>query len=246
MNRIYLFLALSMGITSAATAQTRNINLESKIVKPANGSTITGGTNLNVEYTFTNKGPAAIKAGDTLVYADPFNQPNQVWIRVLTADKNMNDTISIKRTYPVSTNIQNGTNLQYCIVAGVWKGSANTPIQETDTSNNDACNTGITVTGGTNSVAGVKLKDGGVKEGLAIVPNPASFDVKFDFVSNSAAEVKARVIDVTGREVYNHSFGKAYVGQTNYGLNISGLNNGIYFVELSQESRRAIGKMIKQ
>lgn len=245
MKRIYLFLALVMGITSAVTAQTRNINLESKIVKPAAGSTITGGTTLNIEYTFTNKGTGAIKAGDTLVFADPFNNPNEIWIRVMTSDKNTNDTISIKRAQPVGTGIQNGTNLQYCIVGGVWKGSANTPLMETDTSNNDACVGGITVTGGTTGVAGINLKNDGTQESLIIVPNPASAQVKFDFVANSAAEVKVRVIDITGREVFTQNFGKAYVGQTNYSLNISNLNNGIYFVEMAQEGRRANGKVVK-
>lgn len=243
MKRIYLLMILFVALVGSASART--INLKCTMVKPTNNTPVTVGTQFPVQITWTNMGPDAIMPGDSLLYVFTGAPSGTIYYRAITTTKNMNDTMNFSANFNFST-AQNG-NLNFCFVGVIAKGSANTSITDNDTTNNRAC-TNIIISGGTSTgVPQVSMnEDNGGISNLAIIPNPATDDVKFNFVSNSAAEVNAKITDITGRVVYTHNFGKAYQGQSNYSLNVSQLNAGIYFIEIGQEGRRAVGKLIKQ
>jgi len=77
---------------------------------------------------------------------------------------------------------------------------------------------------------------------LEVYPNPASekLHVVFDLVGQSEIEI----IDMTGRHVNKTYYDAA--GFTNYSLDISSLNKGVYFVRVSAEGQSNILRFIKQ
>ena len=77
---------------------------------------------------------------------------------------------------------------------------------------------------------------------LQVYPNPASdrINVLFDLVGQADIEI----IDMTGRRVYNtrHNAG----GFTNYSLDVSSLNPGVFFIRVSADGESNVLRFIKE
>lgn len=84
----------------------------------------------------------------------------------------------------------------------------------------------------------------GNNETLALYPNPAVDEVKFDMKPDRAENVLVSVKDLTGREVASKDYGKLPVGvNTTLSIDLRQLKAGLYFVEWSSGERRATGKL---
>jgi len=81
-------------------------------------------------------------------------------------------------------------------------------------------------------------------EPLALYPNPATDEVRFDMKPDRAENVVVSVKDLTGREVARKDYGKLPVGiSTTLSLDLRQLKAGLYFVEWNSGERRAVGKL---
>lgn len=85
---------------------------------------------------------------------------------------------------------------------------------------------------------------GGAREALSLYPNPATSEVGFDIRPDKAEKVTVSVLDISGRTVLTHDFGKLPVGvKTSLRLDVRQLKEGFYFVSWSSGERRGIGKL---
>lgn len=238
MRKIYvLSAALFLGFT--ANAQ-RNINLQASITAPNAGATVTYNVATTFTYVFKNLGPTAIAATDTILYVDPLTPSGQAFF-VTGKSKAMNDTIMITKSATLVTAPNGAYN--WCINSQAW--NRTNPFTETDTSNNDACRNlnfvGFPTTGIKDIVAARDINT----VNLGIAPNPATAEIKFDFVAINNSEVVLSITDLTGRVIRSFNYGKAFVGKNNYTYNVAELPTGLYIVELNQDGQRAIGKLNK-
>jgi len=84
-----------------------------------------------------------------------------------------------------------------------------------------------------------------IKEGnsLNIYPNPATDDIFVSFEATAMANASISVTDITGRNVASAT---ALFSVGRQVIRISGLNNGIYAVQIHSEAFQYTGKMISQ
>lgn len=235
MKKIYTLAALLLATTTATFAQ-RVIDLEVIQVKPTNGTAVVVGTAFDYEVTFKNKGTGTILPADTLLYT--FTGTTDVYYRT-GVTKNVNDTFQLKTQLTFSA-APNGS-YDFCTIAAIVGNN----ITDPDTTNDFDCST-ITISGGTNSVKKITAAIAGNRlESFAVSPNPAVNEVSLNYVANSSTNVSARVLDIRGRTVMTYDFGKGFNGKS-FKLDVSALNSGIYFIEMNENGRRSVGKMIKQ
>lgn len=231
MKKIYS-LALLMMLAVGAFAQ-RDISVA--ITNPTNGQNIQTQTpfNLNLVVTVVS---GTINPVDTVLYT--FNGSNFYGRFGMT--KNQGDTIQFSRSLQYDSTATSGTK-NFCVLAAIYVNGA--LEQDPDTTNNTNCvslnvqNVGI----GNGPVATAAQ----ISKTLSIAPNPANNVISFDFAAISNDKVQARVVDITGRTVLVQEFA-AYTGKNDFKLDISGLNSGVYMVELSQDGQSSKGKLIKQ
>lgn len=239
MKKIYLALVVLMVGSSASFAQ-KNIKFEVTLANPAAGATIPAGVPFTQSVIVKNLGPGVIVPADSVALVDGTSAAGSAYV-YFGRTINVGDTIQINRAgYNYPTSVPGGA-ADYCIQ--VFALNRATPILF-DTTGAFKCNA-IKITGGTGIGENI-LKEGVDVEQLSVKPNPANGAIEFDYISKTNAEVVASVYDLSGRVVLTNNYGKAYVSQTGYKLDISGLNTGMYFVEIRQEGFKAVGKVSKQ
>jgi hypothetical protein len=89
---------------------------------------------------------------------------------------------------------------------------------------------------------GVSVETPGRVQLFQVYPNPASdrINVVFDLVGQAAIEI----IDMTGRRVYATRYHAG--GFTNYSLDVSSLNPGVFFIRVSAEGESNVLRFIKE
>lgn len=75
---------------------------------------------------------------------------------------------------------------------------------------------------------------------LFLYPNPTNGNINIDIHQNVLSSVNIKVLDITGKEVYNQAMG----GLKNT-IDLSSLTQGIYFVEITYEGIKVIKKHTK-
>jgi hypothetical protein len=72
-----------------------------------------------------------------------------------------------------------------------------------------------------------------ISESLTIYPNPSSSYTNLEFRLDENKEVNLQVLDITGKVMISESFGSMAQGKQRLNLDVSGLANGIYFINLN-------------
>ena len=91
----------------------------------------------------------------------------------------------------------------------------------------------------------------GVSENLVVnklvsYPNPATDEIKIKFDIKNNSNVSIRLIDITGKELTNHSLGQLSSGTYRESFNTSSFASGVYFIEFSLDGEKIIERfMIK-
>ncbi len=245
MKRIYLLVALLLAIGSNVFAQ-RTIDLNVTLASPTNGKSIQIRSaapydTFVVKVVYKNQGPSAINSGDTLYYA--YSGSGGTYYAVFNKTLNMNDTTSVSSKFWYTGGTAGPAT--FCWAAIVRNGT--TINTDPDTADNRAC-VNVTLTQGGTGVPQLQSnlnESNRVKQALAFYPNPANSEITMQYVSGSTSEVKARILDITGREVAVKNFGASYIGQTNFKMNVSSLPQGLYVIEVAQDGIRSIAKMNK-
>lgn len=269
MKRIYLLLAAAAGLTMSAHAQ-RIVNVVVSFDDPVAGSTINCTDSFQAGYTFVNEGPDDILPTDTFAFADfesvydPSGGVSNIFIGQASQVIHAGDTISqeswMSHFNRIGTMVDTSdfsfvnppfTDKGY-ILFGQFLGfghiTNNTFVfddtQVKDTTNDDDiagalitlhCGTGL------NDLIG----DSHTKATLFAYPNPATNLVSFKYTFTKGNAV-ARITDIAGRVVLTKDFGKQTAGEKVLSVDVSGLNAGMYYLELVTDDTRAIGKITVQ
>ena len=238
MKKIYILSALLLaGLSGFGQTHKFSVNL----LSPTNGQTLTQGVQFNQQVVITNVGPSAITPNDSIAYVDPTTPSGQVFIRT-GYTKAVNDTIQINKVLTL-TGGTSQTNVSYCVTAFMFSaGGIRTGF---DTVGWRSCRTVNTVTTPA-SIGEATYSESSTKGTLEMFPNPTSGHmISFNFTTPSNEELNAQVFDIIGRKVLSHSFGKQSSGKSNFNLDISSLQQGMYIVELQQGPYKFSGRLLK-
>lgn len=238
MKKIYILSALLLaGLSGFGQTHKFSVNL----ISPSNGQTLTQGTPFPQQIVITNVGPGSISPTDSIAYADPSTPQGQVLIRT-GYTKGVNDTIQINKSLTLSGG-QSQTNVNYCVVAFLFSNGGIKP--GFDTVGWRSCKTVNTVTS-PSSIGEATYSESSTKGTLKMFPNPTSGNlISFQFTTPSDEELNASIFDIIGRKVHTHSYGKQSSGKSDFSLDISNLQQGLYIVELQQGQYKFSGTLVK-
>lgn len=265
MKRIFTTLALLTAFASGASAQ-RSCDIEVMLVTPTTDTPVTtvlgcGTTDsLRMNVIAINNGPGSLVKNDTFWYNSPLSDVNYVRGFLVDTTYGVGDTLlagnitmaysQIKKLWGSSGSglaevpkaSFNTNNTIYAAVfscdrIGGYGGSA---VTDPDEDNNADvglvkinCGTGIDDLFGNSKM-----------QTLATYPNPAYDKVSFKYnFNNNAATV--RITDIAGRIVLSRDFGKQS-GEKELSMDITALKNGMYYLELITDDKRAISKITVQ
>lgn len=251
MKRIYVTLALLGLLTTGAYAQ-RYCDIETVLVTPTEGTTLPCTGTFPIKYLFINHGPDAILASDTLVGLDPEIQNPETGSftyggeAVAAGDTLIGyDTLtSLALTGALINDAGDAFELapfadgNYKYFAWFLGFSDTTAVIDTVESNNLSVH-GIIINCGTGIADAVNGLD---RTALFAYPNPANDKVSFKY-SFKAGNAAVRVTDIAGRVVMTQEFGKQTAGERTMTVDVSSLNNGMYYLELVTDDKRAITKL---
>lgn len=260
MKQIFTTLALLTAFAYGTSAQQRTTDVLAVWVSPDTGvlNTLPCNDSFDVEFLFINVGPGTVTTADTLFFINPLTPEGRVNYRPTTAPIAAGDTIvhygfkaklsQIQRLADpndnyadVFTPFANGNYAMYAAIASFY--NAATPpagYLAIDTSGEPgAAATAVKIDCGGTGID--DLFAGSQKQTLVTYPNPAKDKLSFKYnFQNAAASV--RITDIAGRVVLRKDFDKQS-GARELSLDVSALNNGMYYLELVTDKQRSISKV---
>jgi len=87
----------------------------------------------------------------------------------------------------------------------------------------------------------VGIEENNLSYNLSVYPNPFSSVLNIDIPGNENGNTEVKVFDLLGKSVYTENF-----SGLSHSLNLSGLEKGIYFVEINNGKNKVIKKLIKE
>lgn len=124
--------------------------------------------------------------------------------------------------------------------AGVSPNQSGSMMAPDDASSNNVGATVFTF-GNPNDSTGIKDIDNS-KNALVVYPNPANTSISVKYNFEQAATASVRVMDIFGRTVINNALGFQTVGEKEFNVNLNGLAQGLYTIEISTENGRATNR----
>lgn len=239
MKRIYMMFAFLLALSFGAKAQSTDLALYTNL---KTGDTIIIDSVNSVSYilafTFVNKGANALTATDKIHLSTEYQTFN---LSLPAAGMPVNDTLYFIDTVSLSNGPASGV-VTWC--DSIWAtNAAGAVILDPVMPNNYNCkNVYIKNRNGKTGLG--DIFKGAEKVTLVTYPNPASnlVSFKFDFANTTAS---VRITDIAGRVVMTKEFGKLS-GEKELNMDISALNNGMYYLELTTDGKRGISKFTVQ
>lgn len=229
-----------------ANAQTiKNCDISVEITSPVNNAVIPHGDSVFVSFNYTNHGPDVLPAGDTLF----FDSPAGVLFSALLIDLPVNSTIIMNNSLIVWNPTNDTLSADICILHvpqdSITYANGSHPTKTYNDSNtvNDLSCVHIFLKG-LDSTTAIK-NIGSENPLLSLYPNPAKDVIHFQLNQQlQSVYSNAIITDIQGRIVKTVTPLRS-VGNE-YSINISNLNNGIYFIELQSQDavNKVKGKMI--
>lgn len=251
MRKIKQFIvsATLMAIGTQTFAQVRICDLQVRLNSPSDNMELHANDTVWIEFTIVNNGPDSIMANDTLWFWDL----NNVYPFVAGSNIPGNTTKDFTRNdlgYSIiaPTQIQQDSEVQFCIKLVNQSTLVPTPVitfEDNDTANNWSC---VDVTLKSEDIPSTVFEfSNELQEQLNFYPNPASTEVLVGTSLIKEEKVIMVIKDIAGREVGRKDYDTISSKNTNLlRLNTSGLNEGIYIIELNTGSRKAVGKVLIQ
>lgn len=240
------FFLLCMVVLCTSVSAQRYCDLE--VIGGVTGTTIhidpAGATPTYFDLYFRNNGADTLKKTDTVYFFSDFlTGGGRAFISPVTLTPGAE--INIKDTFYFETGPAEGN---YKLCDSVWSTSIVSDLAiDTVVLNNKNCRTLNVVKVKPSGIAEASATPGKGGSGiLQISPNPASQIVSLNFVAGNSGEVGSSVYDVSGRLVLQHNYGPSSGGQSEYQLDVSPLQPGIYFITIRQEGLQLSGKLIRQ
>lgn len=264
MKRILTTLAMLTAFAFGASAQ-RSIDMEVTLISPTADTPVTtvlgcGTTDtLRMNILAINRGPDQILTGDTVWYGSPRSDIGYISGFLADTTYGVGDTVVAGNLNIAYSQIMklwgsdgsgglveiakadlNTNNATYAAIFSIERiGGVTSAVNDDNTDNNYGvglvrlnCATGLTDLFGTK------------KEALNAYPNPTTGKLTFKYnFENTTASV--RITDIAGRVVMSQEYGKQS-GVKEITMDVSALNNGMYFMELVAGEKHAISKVSVQ
>lgn len=251
MKKTLFLAAAALGLATAANAQ-RNLDLEWILRVPNNDSGVPSlpcNDSFQVAFTIVNHGPESLVVGDTLWYQAPWTDQGRVSGLIIQSTVAAHDTVGtvVRTTHknetkslidPTSGSLVYGNfaNQQYAyyILGETISGVNGREADLNDTTDFSFAMIEYTCNGSTsvNELA---------KTTLNVYPNPANSSINFTHNFNKATEATVKVLDLMGRTVIVENY-DVNAGSKNFNIDVTGLANGSYFVELTTAEERGVTK----
>ncbi len=241
----FLLLALSCVLMHAASKAQRNCNLELNMVSPYYQSVIQRGAPVDVIVTVKNLGPDTVKATDTINYFIAIDN-NYVYVGASILGLRSSDMALPVNGSPQTINVFKQLIFlslivgyhDFCVVA-VLQNHSTDSCQDTLTANNTACkkvwlNKFLVGTGTQLAV-----------HPLTLYPNPATGSIRLDYTMPAMQPVNITIYNVQGMELQQFRT-STDGGHQLRDLDISKLEKGIYFVQVSNGAESHTLKFCKQ
>lgn len=264
MKRILTTLALLSAFAFGAAAQ-RTCDIEILVPSPSKDTpfTVLGCATtdtLRMDLIGINHGPDALQQGDTFWYNSPLSDLSYINGFIVDTTYNEGDTVlfeTLSIGYAEINKLWGSdggtglvevgkddftTNSNYAALFQMARiGGNGTTVTDPDDDNNYDYGIVSYVCGGTSLD---DLFGGNKKQTLVTYPNPTTGKLAFKYnFENTAASV--RITDIAGRVVMSQEFGKQS-GVREISLDVTSLNNGMYFLELTAGNNHAISKVTVQ
>jgi hypothetical protein len=241
MKKLYSFLILLMLACSTSYKASAQADL---VLLHAVSDTIECG-NLTPSYIFpfgfVNLGPNALTSTDTLYLKTYYSGTGFYKLLLPGTGFPVGDTLYFSDTLYFENTFHATAIVQWC--DSLWaRNSSNAIIMDPVVANNKTCAT-VQIINDPASVKNVEARANSLK--LDVYPNPASKTISFDFYANSLLEPTVSITDLTGRKVISQNLGKVN-GAHKANIDVTGLNSGIYVIELTLGYKKQVGKFVIQ
>lgn len=237
--------------TGAAFSQANlpHADISVQLTQPQNDTTIHYGDSLYVSYTYTNNGPDALPAGDTLFFGVNLNY---VWYSVLLQDMHPGNTFIYNDIVYITNPTDSTLSFDLCLFqlpqSAVRYTNGYTPQTtyiDDDSSNDKSC-VHVTLEGPDTTNTGIHDVALNKPEALSLFPNPASGKASFNFAALPPEKtITMKIKDITGRTVLSEVF-DIHSGnrESAYSFDVSNLQQGMYLVTLETSHRKLEGKLV--
>lgn len=227
-----LLLVVYLMSGQASNAQ-KICDLQLNIVTPVNNEEIASGDTTTLTYSIKNLGPDDVSEQDTLhieIEGLPF-------LSRIYEDIAVGDSV----VFPSLTAWNDDDSDMTFNVCLLLRADLNNSIQDSVHINDTSCVNFIVKGHGT----GISELQNDHPNNLALYPNPATNEVMLLLNMNKPrGQISVMVKDCLGRTCLQRQYGRSELSITNIKLDISSLNSGIYFVELNEEGKKSIGKLM--
>lgn len=243
MKKILTSIALLGALSFTASAQKA---CDLKLEGTPTLTSVPYGDTSRISFKLTNNGTAAMAVTDTVFYGVVGS--NSVFRLRLTSAIPSGSSANFANQLFLANDSAMAVDMvqDFCFVlynqSDITVGGVPFPVTYVDNNavNDTTCMT-ITLK---KSSTGLFDVNGGAKVTLKSYPNPTANTVSFKYnFSNTAASV--RITDIAGRVVMTKDFGKQS-GEKELSLDVSSLTNGMYYLELIADDKRAISKITVQ
>lgn len=237
--RTILIPALLLASVAGANAQQRKCDMAINLIEPAPSAVINAFAQYNIRVNIANHGPDTLFTGDTLYYNKP-TQPSfdyDTYILTQPIFPGSNLTLTLETLNNVNTDETDQVMDYYLYVVSNLANNGRF-IDTANDANNYDVNANVTFKAGKPTAIDDMTKGNAL---LELYPNPASSGILLQTGPGQNIR-KARVADMTGREVMIRTF----AGSAKQPLDISALLPGMYLVQVETDKGRATARFIKK
>ncbi|MFT4061552.1 MAG: T9SS type A sorting domain-containing protein [Edaphocola sp.] len=255
MKKSLTLLLLLVGFGTALRAQ-RYCDIETILVSPTDGGTVSCTDSTYVSYLFVNNGPDALVPGDTVLYYSPISLDYYYYFAV-------SDTI-----YAGDTAVYYGYNVDASEIEWLLSSDATAQVENADFTDGESyywwLEFGMFYSGGAEATDVVDTSDdnnygyasvtyscatsgilGSGKAAastISVYPNPASTNLNFNVVAKSNSDVSVKVTDVLGRVVFAANYSNLSVGDNKIEIDLSKFVNGNYILVVNDDQVTSTAK----
>lgn len=239
-GKIQLTAMLLLAGSAGVHAQQRKCDMGITLVSPAANAVIAPYASFDVTVKIVNNGPDDLLAGDTIYYNTP-SMPltSSAMFRLQQPiASGGNSTIILTTNNNVTDNPEDAI-VKYCVLV-VSSPAGTGAFIDGNLANNNGCSDNVTFKVlPTNGVNDRQLG----KATLSLYPNPAVGTLQVALNKGLTGKVTFSIYDLSGRRI---SATEINTTAETFAADISGLQSGMYFAELSNASGKATGRFVKQ
>lgn len=85
-------------------------------------------------------------------------------------------------------------------------------------------------------IAITSINENELVKNVALYPNPSNGNIRLDYFLNENSNIDVKVLDMSGRVVYNQNLGNQISGSQMMNLNLSNLSNGLYHLVMATQA----------